>query len=79
MTAAQSAEIEDSVIGYLERHPNARDTLEGIVTWWLPLQRYIEAKDLIGEILDKLVVDGQLASELLPDGSHLYSLRDRTN
>jgi hypothetical protein len=79
LTHEQTIEIESSVISYLESHPNARDTLEGIVTWWLPLQRYVEAKLLIGQVIEGLVQDGHLSRESLPDGSHLYSLKHRPN
>ena len=37
-------EIEEAVLSFLGRHPQAADTLEGIAEWWLPQQRYVTAK-----------------------------------
>lgn len=66
-----------SVIEYLHQHPQAADSLDGIVQWWLPRQRYETARERIGQILEKLVVDGILRSQLLADGTAVYSLREK--
>ena len=71
-------EIERSLLTYLRDHPQAADTLDGIVEWWLPLQRYETARLRIERALDKLVADGTLHREQLRDGATLYALRDET-
>ncbi len=38
--SGEDAEVENSVLAYLHGHPQAADTLRGIVNWWLPRQRY---------------------------------------
>jgi hypothetical protein len=31
--------IAGEILGYLDTHPEAKDTLDGIVEWWLPHRR----------------------------------------
>ena len=69
-------EIERSLLSYLRGHPQAADTLDGIVEWWLPLQRYETARRRIERVLDRLVADGTLRRDLLQDDVVLYALRD---
>ena len=59
-------------MAYLDAHESAADSLEGIVTWWLPRQRYVEARELIQDSLNRLVADGLIATTRLPDGTVLY-------
>ena len=66
-------EIETAVLSYLDRHPNAADTLEGIANWWLPQQRYITAQVRIHAVLQELVSRGVLQLRRLPDGAALYT------
>ena len=72
-------EVEKSVLGYLHRHPNAADTLEGIVSWWLPQQRYETEHERIRRVLEHLVQGGELRSYQLPDGAVLYALNHDGN
>jgi hypothetical protein len=67
-------EVEDAVLGYLATHPDAADTLEGIVTWWLPRQRFETERVRIERVLDELVAHGKLRCDRLPHGPVLYAL-----
>lgn len=67
-------EIERSVLAYLHRHPQAADTLRGIVNWWLPQQRYDSGCQRIERVLSVLVVRGVLRRDPLPHGEVLYAL-----
>jgi hypothetical protein len=69
-------EIEEAVVGYLRHHPEAADTLDGIVAWWLPLQRYEIGKTRIETALTHLVDAGILRGDALPGGATLYSLEN---
>jgi hypothetical protein len=40
--------VAAELLAYLSRHPNAADTLEGIMNWWLPRQRYETERRRIG-------------------------------
>ena len=50
--------IGNEILAYLLEHPNARDTLEGIVDWWL-LERQIKFQTArVKEALSDLVARG---------------------
>lgn len=56
---------------YVDRHPAAADTVDGIARWWLagpvpPPPRDVEAA------LDLLVRRGVLSRRPLPDGNSVY-------
>lgn len=59
---------------YLDQHPKAADTLEGIAQWWLPvpLARAGRPKDL-ADAVAQLVVDGRLLAVASPDGQVIYT------
>lgn len=67
-------EIERSVLAYLQSHPQAADTLRGIVNWWLPRQRYESDCLRIEHALKALVARGELCRAPLPGGEVLYAL-----
>mgnify|MGYP000008781763 CR=1 FL=1 len=67
-------EIEKEVLSYLEQHPSAADTLDGIANWWLPRQRLVTAHVRIETVLQQLVDQGVLRLRRLPNGSALYAL-----
>jgi hypothetical protein len=69
------SEVETSVLEYLRRHPQATDSVAGIVEWWLPRQRYETALERISSILERMVSDNRLTRRTLPDGATVYSLR----
>lgn len=60
---------------YLARYPEAVDSVEGIVRWWLPRLRLEEAVAELERALELLVERGVLAKRQLPDGRCLYSRR----
>lgn len=69
-------EIESAVIDYLRSHPDAADTLDGIVDWWLPQQRYETQRSRIEAVLSALVARGLLRVSGLPGGAELYALKE---
>ena len=51
-------QISNEILAYLVEHPEAQDTLEGIVEWWL-LERTIKfQKAQVQNALDELVARG---------------------
>jgi hypothetical protein len=58
--ATRAREIARAVLRYLETHPEAKDTLEGIARWWLERER---AERLLEEV--ERAVTLLLASDLV--------------
>jgi hypothetical protein len=53
-------DIARQILGYVTRHPDAQDTLEGILKWWLMEQQIIYHKNVVQSAVDQLVQDGLL-------------------
>ena len=52
------SQVGNEVLAYLVDHPNAQDTLEGIVEWWL-LERTIKFQEAqVNKALAELVAKG---------------------
>lgn len=67
------AERRDAILRYLATHAHAADTVEGIVDWWLPLQRYQDTVEEVEKILEELVRSGQVLKTSLPDNKVIYT------
>ena len=65
--------VAQEIRNYLMAHPNAADSLEGIVKWWLTRQRYEEAMGQVQKALDYLVVRGDISKRQLSSGKVIYS------
>ena len=63
--------IADAVLAYLEAHPEAEDTLDGISNWWL-LYEHLPPRDDVLCALEKLVAEGYLVKHDSPDGRCLF-------
>jgi len=74
MRVATKAEIARSVLEYLSEHPDAQDTLEGIVEWWLVERKVVEQWATVREVLDELVRAQLLISWDDPGARTFYSL-----
>jgi hypothetical protein len=69
------AQLSDEILCYLRAHPQAADTVDGIVEWWLPRQRHDDAVNRVQHALDKLVARGLVEQMTLVDGTVLYADR----
>jgi len=68
-------EIQRELLAYLGRYPEAHDTLEGIVEWWL-LEQHIQKSSLVvKEALSALISKGIVTEIRFPDGRIHYCLR----
>jgi hypothetical protein len=70
--AAQRARIRDAILHYVQKHPLAADTAEGVLACWLPGTGFGEAQDHIAAVLEEMVAGRQLQARHLPDGKILY-------
>jgi hypothetical protein len=65
-------EIARRIERYLESHPNAADSAEGILRWWLARQQYEESISKVERALELLLHDGTVRKHVLIDGQVLY-------
>ena len=59
---------------YLTENPRAKDTLRGIVEWWLLKQNIARANAQVEAALARLVAQGKVRAHTAPDGQTLYGL-----
>ena len=59
---------------YLDSHPNAADSLDGVVGWWLARQRVEDSAITVRLALDWLVAQGYAAKQEL-GGKMIYTSR----
>ena len=70
----QKTEIAREILAYLVDHPEAQDTLEGIVQWWL-LERKIKYQaERVKDTLDELVATGSILKDQGGDARIRYRL-----
>jgi len=69
-----TASLADDILEYLGRHEQANDSIEGIVAWWLPLQRMEHAIHDVEAVLHRLVAQEFLVAREGPDGRMHYRL-----
>ena len=52
--------IRNSIQRYLDKHPQASDTVEGVMVW-LERQNFDDTLSLVKKVLDQLVEEGTLS------------------
>lgn len=60
------------ILGYLLDNPDAGDTLDGIVGWWLLHQRIRFETLTVAQAVAKLVNDGLIVAQQGPDSRIIY-------
>lgn len=68
--------IAEDLKAYLDAHPEAADSLTGIVHWWLERQRAERQSRKIRRALEFLVDEGLVTREETPDGGVIYRARN---
>jgi hypothetical protein len=76
----QNANHRDLLISaitlYLRNHPNAADSLDGIMQWWLPQQKNTVDENDLQQALDYLVAANMISRSILLDGHIIYSSKE---
>lgn len=65
-------EIVETIRRYLESRPEACDTIEGVATWWLPRQSFLDALPVVQEALDHLESNGEVIKHSALSGKVMY-------
>lgn len=72
-----SQPLREALRSYLDRHPDAADSLEGIGRWWLPEVLRGAPSESLRLAVEALVDSGEMRCSTLPDGTRLYACGDR--
>ncbi len=73
---ARCSEIQTEVLGYLNEHPTATDSIEGIRQWWV-MQRLAEySLGRVQEAVDELESARLIERHTLADGRMVYAKAD---
>ena len=70
---ARIRRLREAILEHVLRHPEASDTPQGILAWWLADGCFEDAPGLIDETLSVLANEGLLRRLRLPDGGTLYA------
>lgn len=70
--AREVQNVAQEIHAYLVHHPNAADTIDGIITWWLMKQRLMEAKSTVQDALNYLEHNNKICKLINQDGSVVY-------
>ena len=75
--AGSIEQLAGEIQEYLDRNPQAADTLEGIVAWWMRRQRFERSAQQVARALDHLVGIGAVKLYRAPGNRWLYCGRGR--
>lgn len=70
---SESKSIEEKILNYLLKNPNASDTLEGVARWWLEMEKVDHAIEMIADTLNSLLERGVI--EKVPTGENISIYR----
>jgi hypothetical protein len=62
------------ILGYLLRHPNAQDTLEGIAEWWIMEEQIYQKHREVNDALNILISENLILKTQYANAEILYSL-----
>ena len=65
--------LAQQIASYLEAHPDAVDTADGIRRWWLAPRGIEATPEQLQRALDRTVADGTVERRTLPDGRSVYA------
>ena len=70
----KKVQVAYEILRYLIKHPDAQDTLEGIVGWWFLGRTIKYQKLLVKKALDMMVEDGLVIAHQGTDSRTIYKL-----
>ena len=74
LSITEKSQISHEILAYLVEHPEARDTLEGILEWWLLERKIKRQKDQVKEALTELVSKGFVLEQKKANSQTQYSI-----
>lgn len=70
----KTSEVALKILRYLDQNPNAADTVEGILEWWLPKQSIYEEEKVLKSTLDEMVKQNLILASRASDARRHYRL-----
>lgn len=67
----------EAIRRYLQAHPHASDTVDGVLKWWLAPQQFTLTAEQVREALERLVAERIMIRRTLPDGTVIYAATQR--
>lgn len=77
MSLTEKSEMAYEILDYLAKNPNAQDTLEGVIEWWLLEQRLEKQIRKVKRAIDELVADGLVIERQGKDARIHYKINRR--
>ncbi|HAR45557.1 MAG: hypothetical protein A2X56_08650 [Nitrospirae bacterium GWC2_57_13] len=78
-SAVEKSKIAREILNYLADHPDAEDTLDGIVQWWLLERKIYQHTAAVQEALEGLVAEGVILEQRQVEASAVYRVRRKEN
>jgi hypothetical protein len=69
-----TSEVTLKILRYLDQNPNAADTVDGILEWWLLKQSIYEEEKVVKRALDELVKQNLILATRSSDARRHYRL-----
>lgn len=68
-------DLEEEILDYLSRHPDAADDREAIFQFWIVRERFLRGLEALDDALTTLVSRGVLEKIRLPGGRLIFRRR----
>jgi hypothetical protein len=62
------------ILHYLTEHPDAKDTIQGILRWWLPKNPVQRREEEVREAVDGLVARGWVTKRQITPSRSIYGM-----
>jgi hypothetical protein len=69
--------LSSRILDYLQKNPEAGDTLEGIAAWWLEQQRIEHLVEEVAEALELLIKKGAVKAHKKSGGVTTYKIKKK--
>lgn len=69
-----TSEVALKILRYLDQNPNAADTVDGILEWWLPKQSIYEEEEVVKRALNEMVKRNLILTTQSSDARSHYRL-----
>jgi hypothetical protein len=66
--------ISEMILNYLQRNPDAGDTLEGIVKWWMGFENIESSIEDVADVLETLIQKREIRMYDIVDGTTFYKV-----